>query len=87
MGMGDGKPPFRPSNKPVRDDVIGREFAACAVRSCPHPKVIQRFGVGGVANVSVYTCKRCKFHREYALHSGIGCEYGLDEGVRPGTES
>ena len=85
MGMGDTKPPFRPSNKPIRDDVIGREFAACAVRSCPHPKVIKKYGLGGEANVSVYTCKKCRFHTEFALHAGIGCAYGLEDGVQPGT--
>lgn len=87
MGMGDQKPPFKPNHNRVRDDVIGREFVACAVRSCPHPKVIQRFGVGGVANVSVYTCRKCRFHTEHSLHFGIGCNYGLDEGVYPGTAS
>ena len=87
MGQGDKPIPFKPSNKPVRDDVIGREFAACAVRSCPHPKVVERFGVGGVANVSVYTCRRCKFHREYNLHAGVSCKFGLDNSIPPGTES
>ena len=85
--MGDVKPPFRPEHGRVRDDVIGREFAACAMRSCPHPTVIRKFGLGGVANVSVWTCKRCRFHTEFPLHFGIGCNYGLDEGIHPGTES
>lgn len=87
MGMGDAKPKYRPSHYKLRDDVIGREFVACAMRSCPHPSVIRKFGVGGEANVSVYTCKKCKFHRKFALHAGIGCGYELDGGVRPGTES
>lgn len=86
MGMGDSKPPYRPSGR-VRDDVIGREFAACAVRSCPEPHVIKRFGMGGVANVSVYTCRRCKYHTEYTLHFGVGCTYGLEQDVHPGTKS
>lgn len=86
MGVGDQKPPYRPKGR-IRDDVIGREFAECAVRSCPHPKVIQRFGMGGVANVSVWTCKRCKHHTEFPLHFGIRCDYGLGDGIRPGTES
>lgn len=77
MGMGDQKPPYRPKGR-IRDDVIGREFAECAVRSCPHPKVIQRFGMGGVANVSVWTCKRCRFAVKHKL-AGWGCSYGKEE--------
>ena len=78
MGMGDIKPPFRPNHGRIRDDVIGREFAAVSVRSCPHPKVIQKFGLGGVANVSVWTCKRCKFHTKHKLFEGWGCSYGTE---------
>lgn len=75
MGQGDKKIPYVPSYEPVRDDVIGKRFAVCCMRSCPHPEVIKKFGVGGVANVSVYTCKKCRFHREYKLHGGVSCDY------------
>lgn len=75
MGMGDPKPQFVPFYKPIRDDVIGKRFAACCMRSCPHPEVIKKFGVGGEANVSIYTCRKCKFRKEYKFHGGIGCGY------------
>ena len=86
MGMGDKPIPFKPSNAPVRDDVIGKSFAPCCMRSCPHPKVIQKFGLGGVANVSIYTCRRCKYHRTHKLHFGVSCAYGLDIDIPPGAE-
>ena len=81
MGMGDNPTPFRPTYRTLRDDVIGREFAAISMRSCPHPAVIRAYGVGGVANVSVYTCERCKYKTEYGFHSGLGCGYGLDKSI------
>lgn len=62
-----------------RDDVLGRTFADCSVRQCPEPNVIRRFGMGGVANVSVYVCRKCKFRKEYELHGGVGCTYELDK--------
>lgn len=80
MGMGDAKKQFTPKYTPVRDDVIGKSFAPCAVRSCPEPHVIARYGVGGVANVSVYTCRKCRHKVEYKYHGGISC--GLDERVQ-----
>ena len=75
MGMGDKKPPFSPSYEPIRDDVIGKRFAPCAVRSCPEPHVINRYGVGGVANVSIYTCRKCKYVQTYKYHGGVSCGY------------
>ena len=85
MGTGDNKVQFTPSYEPIFDDVIGKLFSPGCVRSCPHPKVIAKYGTGGVANVSVWTCKRCRFHTEFPLHAGIGCAYGLEDGVQPGT--
>lgn len=76
--MGDKPKTFVPNHGRIRDDVIGREFASCLMRSCPEPHVIQRFGVGGEAHVSVYTCRRCKYSKRYKLHSGVGCGYELD---------
>ena len=80
MGMGDKKQPFSPGYKPIRDDVIGKSFSHCAMRSCPEPHVIARYGVGGVANVSVYTCRKCRHRVEYKLHGGISC--GLENGIQ-----
>lgn len=80
--MGDRHIPYEPKYEPVRDDVIGKRFAPCAVRSCPHPKVRERYGVGGVANVSVFTCKKCRFVKTYEMHGGVGCTYGLEENIQ-----
>ena len=87
MGMGDKPKPFTPAHHRTRDDVIGREFVECAMRSCPHPKVIEKFGVGGVANVSIYTCKRCRHHEEVPFVGGIKCGYELANSIPPGTGS
>lgn len=73
MGMGDKKPPFVPEYKPVRDDVIGKLFHS--TRRCPHPGVISKYGVGGIANVSAWTCKKCRYRVEYKYHGGVGCGY------------
>ncbi len=75
MGMGDKKAPYTPSYEPVRDDVLGKMFSPCAVRSCPEPHVRKKYGVGGVANVSVWTCRKCKYVKTYKWHGGVGCGY------------
>lgn len=75
MGMGDAPKPFEPYHKAIRCDVTGKMFAECCVRSCPHPKVIDRYGVGGKANVCVYVCRKCKHHIEYKYHGGVNCGY------------
>lgn len=73
--MGDKKAPFIPSYEPIRDDVIGKRFDPVCMRSCPHPKVQDKYGVGGVANVSVYTCRKCRFVKTYPYHGGVSCGY------------
>ena len=75
MGMGDKQKAFSPFYKSVRDDVAGKYFAESMVRSCPHPNVIAKYGTGGVANVSIYTCRKCKFCKQYDLHGGVSCSY------------
>lgn len=75
MGMGDRKALYTPSYEPVRDDVLGKMFSPCAVRSCPEPHVIKRYGVDGVANVSVWTCRKCKYVKTHKWHGGVGCGY------------
>ncbi len=87
VGQGDKPIPYKPEHWAARDDVIGKEFASCLMRPCPHPKVIKRFGVGGVANVSVYTCRRCKYHQIQPLFLGVSCVYELEEGVCPGAQN
>lgn len=69
----------------IRDDVIGKSFSAVSVRSCPEPHVIKRYGVGGVANVSIYTCKRCKYHTTEKWFDGVGCSYGVEQSISPRT--
>lgn len=87
MGMGDKPKTFIQSKNKIRDDVIGKEFAACAVRPCPEPHVIKRFGLGGIANVSIYTCRKCKYHSEHPLGIGVKCDYGVGDRVSPGEKS
>lgn len=74
MGAGDQKVQFTPSYEPILDDVIGKLFSPGCVRSCPHPKVIKRYGVGGKANVSVYTCRKCQYV-EKVMGGGVRCGY------------
>ena len=62
-------------NYAKRDDVNGKLFSLGCVRSCPHPDVIKKYGTGGVANVSVYTCKKCRYVKKFPMHGGVGCEY------------
>lgn len=59
----------------MRDDVIGKEFCEISVRKCPEPHVIKRYGTGGVAHVSVWTCRRCRYVKTYKWHGGVGCGY------------
>lgn len=61
--------------EPIRDDVIGKMFSPGSVRSCPEPHVIKRYGVGGRANVSVYTCRKCKYHEDVKWFGGVKCGY------------
>lgn len=75
MGMGDKPKAFSPHHNAVRDDVIGKAFSDCLMRSCPEPHVIKRYGTGGVANVSVYVCRKCRYRKEYELHGGVSCTY------------
>ena len=82
MGMGDKKQPFTPSYAPVRCDVSGHLFAPCAVRQCPEPHVIERYGTGGVANVCIYVCRRCKYKVTIQYCGALGCGYGLGKGIQ-----
>lgn len=86
MGMGDEKVPYKPKYEPIRDDVLGHRFTPCAIRTCPEPHVKQRYGVGGVVHVSIYTCRRCKYVKQYKFHGGVSCGYGLGANLQAGTE-
>lgn len=76
--MGDIKQPFEPNHYKVRDEVIGKSFPTVSVRPCPHPNVIKRYGVGGVANVSVWTCQKCRFGMRSKYGGLWGCDYELE---------
>lgn len=78
MGMGDQPIPYEPKHYKVRDDVIGKTFASCATRSCPHPGVVKRYGTGGVANVSVWTCRKCRYVTRSKFGELLGCGYELE---------
>lgn len=79
MGMGDPKRPYRPGYGKTRCSVCGNTMHDCAVRCCPHPAVIKRYGVDGNAPVCVYCCRRCKYHIKYQFHGGVGCNYKIND--------
>ena len=61
------------SYEPIRDDVLGLRFDPVCMKACPHPGLINKYGVGGKANVSVYTCRKCRFVvKEYG---GVKCGF------------
>ena len=78
MGMGEPKIPYVPKYDPVRCDVTGKMFTPGAVSECPEPNVIKRYGVGGVAHVCVYVCRRCKYVKTYPFFGGVSCGYKLE---------
>lgn len=75
MGMGDRKPPYEPNFAPIRDDTNGKMFSPECVRRCPHPGVIAKYGTGGIANVSVYTCRKCRFVVNHPMMGGVSCGF------------
>ena len=74
-GMGDKKITFEPSYAPVRCDVSGLMFTSGAVRFCPEPHVIAKYGVGGKCKVSVWICRKCRYVKTYPYHGGVNCTY------------
>lgn len=68
MKVNDGR-------KTVYDDVLGKSFAASLMRSCPHPSVRRNYGVGGNVNVSVYVCRKCRYHEDTKWFGGVKCIY------------
>lgn len=81
MGMGDKKIPYRPDSRPVRCDVSGKVFYHGCVRECHDEAVTRRYGVGGVAHVSIWVCRRCRHAIVNPFHGGIGCDHELDRSV------
>lgn len=85
--MGDKKAPYKPKYEPIRDDVVGKAFSQCCMRECPEPHVIARYGLGGVAHVSIYTCQKCKFKVKTPFCGALGCGYGVEQGIQAGEKS
>lgn len=81
MGMGDKKKKYEPHYGKVLDVVYNKYFSECAVQECPHPAVIKRYGTGGVATVSIYTCKKCKFGVKSEWCGGWSCGYAMEKPV------
>ena len=79
VGQGDKKIPYRPDSKPVRCDISGKTFYHGAIRECRDEAVTRRYGVGGVAHVSVWVCRKCRHAIQYKYHGGLGCE--LETGI------
>ena len=65
--------------KYIKDDVIGRSFDEISVRECKYPAVVKRYGHGGICNVSVYTCKKCKFALRVSFTTALKCGYESEE--------
>ncbi len=63
--------------KTERCDVSGLRFSTRAIMECHEPHLVRRYGTGGVAHVSVWVCKKCRYAETYELHGGISC--GLDK--------
>lgn len=75
MGMGDRPKAYTPSYAPILCDVTGKMFAPCAIQQCHEPHVVKRYGTGGVCNVSIYVCRKCKHKLTFQNCGAIGCGY------------
>lgn len=83
--MGDKKIPYVPSYEPIFDDILRKTFAPVLMRKCPNEAVIKRYGTGGIANVSIYVCKKCRYGIKHEMMGAWSC--GLEQGVSAGTQS
>jgi hypothetical protein len=84
MGAGDKPKTYTPSYAPILCNVTNKLFAPCTIRRCPEPHVIARYGVGGVCNVSVYICRKCKYKKKDPLCGALECGYENEQGVGGG---
>ena len=66
----------------IRCDVSGYSFSSISVRECPEPNVIRRYGSGGVAHVSVYVCRKCRYAIPCKFFGGLTC--ALDQKAQKG---
>ena len=82
MGMGDKKQTFAPPYAPILCNVTNKMFVPCAIQQCHEPHVIAKYGVGGVCNVSVYVCRKCKYKLTVQNCGAIRCGYGMEQSVQ-----
>lgn len=83
--MGDKKIPYVPSYEPIIDDVLLKKFAPVLMRKCPSEAVIRRYGTGGIANVSIYVCKKCAYGHKHKMMGAWYC--GLEQDLQAGAKS
>lgn len=83
--MGDKKIPYVPSYEPIYDDVLHKMFAPVLMRKCPSEAVIRRYGTGGIANVSIYVCKKCIYGQKHKMMGAWYC--GLEQNLQAGAKS
>ena len=63
------------------DDIYHLKWLPGQAQKCPHPWVIEKYGIGGECVVSIYTCRKCRFRIEEdrLVYGGIICGYGKEE--------
>lgn len=84
IGQGDKKQAYAPSYAPVLCNVTGKMFSPCCMRECKEPHVVERYGIGGKAMVSIYVCQKCKYKVTTPYCGALGCGYGLEQRVQEG---
>ena len=84
IGQGDKPKSFRPSYAPVLCNVTGKMYSPCCVKECKEPHVVERYGIGGKAMVSIYVCRKCKHKVKTPFCGALGCGYGLEQRVQEG---
>ena len=84
--MGDKAKTFSPSYAPVLCNVTGKMYSPCCVKECKEPHVVERYGIGGKANVSIYVCRKCKYKVTTPFCGALGCGYGLEQRVQEGEQ-
>ena len=58
----------------IRCDVTGNVLHSCEMRVCPHPAIARRYAHGEQANVSIWACKKCRYHKNIDLVGSV-CTY------------
>ena len=82
--MGDKAKTFSPYYAPVLCNVTGKMYYPCCVRECKEPHVVEKYGIGGKAMVSIYVCRKCKYKVKTPFCGALGCGYGLEQRVQEG---